>query len=204
MPDGELTKALVEALLGVRQPAEGLLVWPEKAESHLVNPAPSTAHTARAVRALAKVAAVAAQPSDQVQDALDQAVVWLLEHGDLSHASEVIDRPLDESGENLEKVYVRHFTAAWMVKALISAGIPATHPSVRNAVTQIWNSYSGDEPGLWRWENGDLPIWITFERSRCFAPRASGRPGPIQLTWGLRTLPGFHSWPRPVPGGVYR
>jgi hypothetical protein len=163
VPDGELTNSLVEALLGVRQPAGGLLVWPEKAESHLVNPAPSTAHTARAVRALAKVVTVAAQPSDQVQDALDQAVVWLLKQGDLSHASEVIDRPLDESGENLEKVYVRHFTAAWMVKALISAGIPATHPSVRNAVTQIWNSYSGDEPGLWRWENGDLPIWMTFD-----------------------------------------
>ena len=163
VPDGELTKSLVEALLSVRQPAGDLLVWPEKAEPHLVNPAPSTAHTARAVRALAKFQAVAAQPSDQVKDALDQAVAWLLEHGDLSNASEVIDRPLDESGENLEKVYVRHFTAAWMVKALISAGIPATHRSVRDAVTQVWNSYSGDEPGLWRWDNGDLPIWMTFD-----------------------------------------
>lgn len=161
VPDGKLTKSLIEALLGVRQRYGDLLLWPEKAEPHLVNPAPSTAHTARAVWALTKFQAV--RPSDQVKEALDQAVVWLLEQGDLSHASEMIDRPLDESGDKLEKVYVRHFTAAWMVKALVSAGIPATHRSVRNAVTQIWNSYSGDVTGLWRWDNGDLPIWMTFD-----------------------------------------
>jgi len=161
VPDGKLTKSLIEALLAVRQRYGELLLWSEKAEPHLVNPAPSIAHTARAVRALAKFQAV--QPSDQVKEALDQAVCWLLEQGDLSHASEVLDRPLDESGDNLEKVYVRHFTAAWLVKALVSAGIPATHHSVRNAVTQIWNSYSGDVAGLWRWDNGDLPIWMTFD-----------------------------------------
>ena len=161
VPDKKLTKSLIEALLDVRQQYGDLLLWPEKAGPHLVNPAPSTAHTARAVRALAKVQAV--RPSDQVREALDQAVAWLLEQGDLSHASEVIDRPLGESVDNLEKVYVRHFTAAWVVKALVSAGIPATHPSVRNAVMQIWNSYSGDAAGLWRWENGDLPIWMTFD-----------------------------------------
>ncbi len=161
VPDGELTKSLIEALLGVRQRYGDLLLWPEKAEPHLVNPAPSIAHSARAVWALAKFQAV--QPSDQVKEALDQAVDWLLEQRDLSHASEMIDRPLDKSGNNLEKVYVRHFTAAWVVKALVSAGIPATYPSVRNAVTQIWNSYSGDIAGLWRWDNGDLPIWMTFD-----------------------------------------
>lgn len=161
VPDGELTKSLVEALLDVRQPYGDLLLWPEKAEPHLINPAPSTAHTARAVRALAKFQVV--RPSDQVKDALEQAVLWLLEQGDLSHASEVIDRPLHGSGDNLEKVYVRHFTAAWVVRALVAVGISSAHPSVRNAVTQVWNSYSGDEAGLWRWENGDLPIWMTFD-----------------------------------------
>ena len=138
---------------------EDVLLWPEKAEPYLVNPAPSTAHTARAVRALARLQAV--RPSDRVKEALEQAVAWLLEHGDLSHSSEVIDRPL--TGDRQEKVYVRHFTAAWVVKALVSVGIPATHPSVRNAVTQIWNSYSGEAAGLWRWGNGDLPIWMTFD-----------------------------------------
>lgn len=161
VPDGKLTRSLIEALLDVRQRYGDMLLWPEKAGPYLVDPAPSTAHTARAVRVLAKVQAV--RPSDQVREALDQAVAWLLEQSDLSHASEVIDRPLDESVDNLEKVYVQHFTAAWVVKALVSAGIPATHPSVRNAVTQIWNSYSGDTAGLWRWDNGDLPIWMTFD-----------------------------------------
>jgi hypothetical protein len=163
VPDGQLTESLVEALLGVRQPYDGVLLWPEKAGPDLVDPAPSTAHTARAVRALAKFQAVTAQPSDQVKEALDQAVAWLLQYGDLTHASEVIDRPRHGSGDNLEKVYVRHFTAAWVVKALVAVGIPATHRSVRNAVAQIWKSYSDDEACLWRWGNGDLPIWMTFD-----------------------------------------
>ena len=161
VPDGKLTKSLIEALLDVRQQYGNVLLWPEKAGPDLVNPAPSTAHTARAVRALAKFQAV--RPSDWVKEALDQAVAWLMVQGDLSHASEVIDRPVDGSADNLEKVYVRHFTAAWVVKALVSAGIPGAHPSIRNAVMQIRDSYTGDATGLWRWDNGDLPIWMTFD-----------------------------------------
>jgi hypothetical protein len=161
VPDGTLTESLIDALLEVRRPYGDLLLWPEKAEPHLVNPAPSIAHTARAVRALSKLRGE--QSSHQVQEAMNQAVVWLQKQRDLNQASEVIDRPLDKSGNKLEKVNVRHFTAAWVVKALVSVGIPATHPSVRNAVTQIWNSYSGDTVGLWQWKNGDLPIWMTFD-----------------------------------------
>ena len=62
-----------------------------------------------------------------------------------------------------EPVHVRHFTAAWVVKALVSAGLPAAHPSVSNAVAQIWNSYGGDTAALWAWDNGDLPIWMTYD-----------------------------------------
>jgi len=157
-PGTKLMEMLIDSLLAARRPYGNLLLWPEKAEPLLIDPAPSVAHTARAVRVLANVQAV--QPSDQVQAALEQAVAWLSEQPDLHNAYEVIERPVDGS---LESVHIRHFTAAWVVKALVSAGVPASHPSVSNAVAHIWSSYGGDTAALWAWDNGDLPIWMTYD-----------------------------------------
>jgi len=153
-----LTEVLVDSLLAARRPYGDLLLWPEKAEPLLIDPAPSVAHTARAVRVLAGAQAI--RPSLLVQEALEQAVAWLMEQRDLHNAYEVTERPVDG---RLEPVHIRHFTAAWVVKALVSAGVPAAHPSVSNAVAQIWHSYGGDTAALWAWDNGDLPIWMTFD-----------------------------------------
>ncbi len=149
---------LVESLLATRRPCGNDLLWPEKVEPLLIAPAPSVAHTARAVRVLAGVQAI--QPSSQVQEALEQALAWLIEQRDLHNAYEVTERPVNGG---LELVHIRHFTAAWVVKALVSAGVPAAHPSVSNAVAEIWSSYGGDTAALWAWYNGDLPIWMTFD-----------------------------------------
>jgi hypothetical protein len=157
-PESKLTNTLIDCLLTARRPYGDLLVWPEKAEPLLIDPAPSVAHTARAVRALARVQEV--RPSGEAQDALDQGAAWLVEQRDLHNAYEVIERTV-EGG--VEPAPVRHFTAAWVVKALISAGVPATHPSVTSAVAQTWSSYGGDTAALWAWNNGDLPIWMTFD-----------------------------------------
>jgi hypothetical protein len=157
-PGTKLTEMLIDSLLAARRPYGDLLLWPEKAEPLLIDPAPSVAHTARAVRALAHVQAIL--PSSETREALAQAAAWLVEQRDLHKAYEVIERPVDGG---LEPVHVRHFTAAWVVKALVSAGVPATHPSVSNAVAQTWNSYGGDTAALWAWDNGDLPIWMTLD-----------------------------------------
>jgi len=157
-PGSRLVETLVDSLLAARRPYGDLLLWPEKAEPLLIDPAPSVAHTARAVRVLAGVRAM--RPSGQVQEALEQAAAWLIEQRDLHHAYEVIERPVKGG---LEPVHVRHFTAAWVVKALVSAGVPTTHPAVSHAVAQIWNGYGGDAAALWAWDNGDLPIWMTFD-----------------------------------------
>ena len=154
----KLTEMLIDSLLAARRPYGDHLLWPEKAEPLLIDPDPSVAHTARAVRVLANVQSI--RPSSQVQESLDQAVAWLTEQRDLRNAYEVIERPVDG---RFEPVHVRHFTAAWVVKALVSAGVPAAHPSVSNAVAQIWNSYGGDTAALWAWDNGDLPIWMTYD-----------------------------------------
>jgi hypothetical protein len=157
-PGGRLVEVLVDNLLAARRPYGDLLLWPEKAEPLLIAPNPSVAHTARAVRVLAGVQAIRA--SGQVQEALEQATAWLAEQRHLHNAYEVTERPV---GGGLELVHIRHFTAAWVVKALVSMGMPATHPTVSNALAQIWNNYGGDAAALWAWDNGDLPIWMTFD-----------------------------------------
>jgi hypothetical protein len=113
-----------------------------------------------------------------VQESLDQAVAWLMEQRDLHNAYEVIERPVDG---RFEPVHVRHFTAAWVVKALVSAGVPATHPSVSNAVAQIWSSYVGDAVALWAWDNGDLPIWMTYDAVE--ALRLANLAVPARSSW---------------------
>jgi hypothetical protein len=157
-PGTKLVEMLIDSLLAARRPYGDALLWPEKAEPLLIAPAPSVAHTARAVRVLASVQQV--RPSRQVHEAQEQAVAWLVEQRDLHNAYEVIERPVPDG---LEPVHIRHFTAAWVVKALVSAGVPTAHPSVSNAVAQIWHSYGGDTAALWAWDNGDLPIWMTFD-----------------------------------------
>ena len=157
-PATALIETLVDSLLAARRPYGDVLLWPEKTEALLIDPAPSVAHTARAVRVLAGVQAIA--PADPVQEALEQAVAWLIEQPHLHNAYEVVERPV---GGRPEPVHVRHFTAAWVVKALVSAGVPAGHPSVGRAVARIWDSYGGDVAALWAWDNGDLPIWMTFD-----------------------------------------
>jgi hypothetical protein len=153
-----LVKILVDSLLAARRPYGDRLLWPEKSEPGLISPEESVAHTARAVRALAVVQAV--QPDSRVKEALEHAVGWLIEPRDLRNASEVIERP---SATGDYPVHTYHFTAAWVVKALVSAGIPATHRAVTDALTGIWSSFGGEAAALWARENGDLPIWMTFD-----------------------------------------
>ncbi|HEY6791241.1 MAG TPA: hypothetical protein VI365_28425 [Trebonia sp.] len=154
---GDLTRLLADSLLKARRPYGNRLLWPEKTEALLIDPDPSLAHTARAVRALSRLQL--ASPGEQLRDAVEQGVSWLLEENQFQNASDVVDRSV---GGRLESVYTRHFTAAWVVKALVSAGVPATHPTVSNAVSQVWDSYA-DTAALWKWGNGDLPIWMTFD-----------------------------------------
>jgi hypothetical protein len=166
--DPGLTLNLTQALLAARRPYDGIRLWPEKAEEGRVAPEASIVHTARAVRALARVQA--ARPSAlsdetlsaEVQEAVTQAAAWLATQQDLPNTSEIIDRQDPGSPDHVEQVYVRHFTAAWVVKALVSAGLSASHPSVSTAVARIWGDYNADI-ALWTWRNGDLPVWMTYD-----------------------------------------
>jgi len=175
-PRTALVETLVDSLLAARRPHGDLLLWPEKAEPFRSAPAPSVAHTARAVRVLASVQAI--RPDSQLQETLEQAVTWLMEQRDLHNAYEMIERELQDRPE---VVHVRHFTAALVVKALVSAGVPTSHPAVSNAVAQIWDSYDGTAAALWAWENGDQPIWMTFDAVE--ALRLASLAVPARPTW---------------------
>jgi len=177
--DPELSRWLVEELLAARRQYGNLRLWPEKAEQSLVDPVPSIAHTARAVRALMQAAGRADLDAEalsaEARAAADQAAAWLVEQQDLGYVSEIIDRQVEGQ---FEPVYVRHFTAAWVVKALVSVGLPASHPSVSTAVARIWSDYSHDA-ALWKWTNGDLPVWMTLDAIDALrlAALATIRPG---------------------------
>jgi len=166
--DPDLTRNLSQALLDARRPYDGIQLWPEKAEEGREAPDASIVHTARAVRALAL--AQAARPvvlSDErlnaeVEEGVTRAAAWLAVQQDLSNASEIIDRQDPESPNRIEQVYVRHFTAAWVVKALVSAGLSASNPSVGTAVARVWGDYNGPI-ALWSWSNGDFPVWMTYD-----------------------------------------
>lgn len=186
-PGTKLVQTLVDSLLAARRPYGDRLLWPEKTEALLIDPAPSVAHTARAVRVLANIQAI--RPADPVQEALEQAVAWLIEQPDLHNAYEVVERSVNGG---LEPVHVRHFTAAWVVKALVSAGVPAGHPAVGKAVARIWDSYGGDTAALWAWDNGDLPIWMTFDAIE--ALRLANLAIPARPTW---SPPSLGAWSSP-------
>ena len=182
--DPELTRSLIGDLLAARQRYGSVLLWPEKAEKDLVAPVPSIAHTARAVQALAHARLVRSAVG-QAEDALDaeaweaaeQAAAWLAEQQDLGNVSEVIDRQIDEG---VELGYVRHYTAAWVVKALVSVGLPASHPSVSAAVARIWNDYRADD-ALWRWTNGDIPVWMTLDAIEALRLAALANAIPVRF-----------------------
>ncbi|MDQ2874768.1 MAG: hypothetical protein M3Y33_08255 [Actinomycetota bacterium] len=186
--DAELTGSLVADLLAARQSYGDHLLWPEKAEESLVAPAPSIAHTARAVWALAQVRAAwsrSGDPGDGAPDvgaALADAVAWLAEQReDLGNVSEIIDRQL---AIGVEPVYVRHFTAALLVKALAAGGLPASHPTFATAIARMWRAYS-PEAGLWRWRNGELPVWMTMDAVDALRLASLSTKLPSEVTDGL-------------------
>jgi hypothetical protein len=154
-PQAPLIDVLVESLLAARLSYPEGQLWPENSDPQLTKPDASVAHTARAVRVLANLQSL--RPSGLVQEALDQAVPWLIGQQKLHNTDEHIERPTD-----LKSVRTYHFTAAWVVKALVSAGLPAGHPAVRNAITQMGRNYVSNR-ALWKSDRGDVPIWMTFD-----------------------------------------
>jgi DNA-binding XRE family transcriptional regulator len=158
-PDSPLTVGLIDDLLRARLDFGGSLLWPEKVEPGLALPEPSAVHTARAVVVLRE--ALFAHDRDDIRDAIEQAVRWLvIKNRPDEGVFEELIRPRPD-GHGSTRVAIRHFTSAWVVQALAGAdSVPLSR--VHSALRILWGRYD-HTVGLWAWGNGDLPIWMTLD-----------------------------------------
>lgn len=159
-PDAPLADRLIDDLLANRQDDHGTPVWPEKREPGLALVEPSTVHTARAVVALRDV--LRNRDRSDLTDAVEQATRWLIDRPEPDHGvAEDLARP--DRGDLPEfRRSIRHFTAAWVVQALSLATQPVPAGRLRTPLELLWGRYD-PAVGLWRWGNGDLPIWMTLD-----------------------------------------
>jgi hypothetical protein len=163
-PDSQKLPELRAALLAGAIPdpdRENLLCWSErffpKRNQVLV---PSVAHTAHAVVALARSCQVLGEDA-RSRLALDQAIRWLMLRPALDNKIEQIRRVITE--EHQETLIVRHFTAAWVARAILAASpnnLPETGRLLDKAIQRVWAT---QRKGIWEWDDHDLPIWMTYQ-----------------------------------------
>lgn len=160
-PDSNLAGVLLGYLLAARRPFDGQLVWPEKVGDGQAKLSPSTVHTARAVVVLQDAVRRIERP--ELREALHVGQEWLADNGDDEGVSEVISREIedDRPGGAREELGVRHFTAAWVVRALAGVERPDAD-RLGAALDRVWSWFDPDS-GLWGWGNGDLPLWMTHD-----------------------------------------
>lgn len=140
---------------------DNLLCWSARLDtSRFLKPAPSAAHTALAVVALARARQVAGDDTKS-WPALEQAARWLTLDRGLGNQTEQIRRPVTE--DRWEALTVRLYTAAWVVKALIAAdacGLPGMDGLLDEAATAI---VAAQHEGIWEWDGGDQPVWMSYQ-----------------------------------------
>lgn len=143
---------------------------------------PSPLHTAQAVVALERAARVLGE-SAGVRAAREDGVRWLLSCPDAPHHAcldlenlrEEVRRPRPDDPAHHEVLNVRHFTATWIVRALLSRGAlevarqdgreEAWRELLDGAVAAVW---AGQRDGIWSWDRGDRnelrhPMWMTYQ-----------------------------------------
>jgi transcriptional regulator with XRE-family HTH domain len=134
--------------------------WPVVVKaSPLATSEPSTVPTASAVCALA---AWARRLDDQgLHRVAGEGRCWLERHSDLALDDEWIRTDVPTGGEDL--LAVRHFTPAWVLRAVVEAsGDPSTGVAA-HALREML-SYYVPETCLWRWPRGggSYPVWMTY------------------------------------------
>jgi hypothetical protein len=140
---------------------DNLLCWADLlADGRRSGLVPSIPHTARAIVALSRAARV--QDSDgQAESTVKEGIRWLVGQGALARQTEQIRRTLDE--HRRESLTVRHFTAAWVARALMcpeAYGVVGGEVMLIEAIREIWSSQNG---GVWEWDNGEHPLWMTYQ-----------------------------------------
>jgi hypothetical protein len=98
--------------------------------------------------------------ADEYSDLVSGARRWLLAHADLTPVTEEVRRYVHGEQPTTEILVVKHFTASWVVRALVETGTDPGHTLVRQAIASVLSNRKGT---LWRWETGEYPIWMTYQ-----------------------------------------
>ncbi|MFF3482593.1 hypothetical protein ACFYXC_04850 [Streptomyces sp. NPDC002701] len=144
---------------------------------------PSPLHTAQAVVALDRAARVLGGESGNARAAREDGVRWLLACPDAPHDTcldlanlrEEVRRPRTDDPSRHEVLNVRHFTASWIVRALLTPGArdlaredgveETWHELLDGAASAVW---AGQTDGIWTWMRDDTselrrPMWMTYQ-----------------------------------------
>jgi hypothetical protein len=143
---------------------------------------PSALHTAQAVVALDRAARVLGE-DEAVRATREDGVRWLLTCTDAPHhrcqdlrnLREEVRRPRTDDPSRHEVLNVRHFTASWVVRALMTPG--AREVAAQDGLQKAWRErldgaaaavWAGQTDGIWSWglpDGGELrqPMWMTYQ-----------------------------------------
>ena len=130
---------------------------------------PSAAHTAKVLLALRLCRTATGGRLGTPPDELSPAVQWLLREPRWDNVDETIERPI--GGGRLEKLLTRHFTAPWVVRALLEYDVDPGNERIGTVAAEL---YKRQEDGLWDWSlpNGQMvrrPVWATMDALRVLA-----------------------------------
>jgi hypothetical protein len=99
-------------------------------------------------------------------DELEAALGWLLAQPRWDNLYEEIRRPYGTG--RAEVLTNRHYTSAWVVRALLEFGIDPMHRRIRSTVAELYRTH---DEGLWDWVAPDgrsvrRPGWATLDALR--------------------------------------
>lgn len=119
----------------------------------------SVPYTARAVVALDRAAKVLGDGFDH-SDTVAAGIEWLSrEDLDLGARDEQIRRRMPTG--DVDALFVGHFTAAWVVRALMRDEDQVRRASqIKTALEAVLRS---QEDGVWTWHDGSRPTWMTYQ-----------------------------------------
>lgn len=182
-PRGDALPPLREALVDGAMSDSGrdhLRCWGYRLDAPYGPPSPL--HTAQAVVALERAARVLGENAG-VRAAREDGVRWLLSCPDAPHHAcldlenlrEEVRRPRPDDPARHEVLNVRHFTATWIVRALLSRG--ALEVARQDGLEETWRELvdgaaaavrAGQRDGIWTWGRGDStelrhPMWMTYQ-----------------------------------------
>ncbi len=199
-PDSALLPVLREAVVdgAIDDPRrDHLRCWSYRLQAPYGPPSPL--HTAQAVVALDRAGRVLGENA-AARAAREDGVRWLLACPDARHDTcpdldnlrEEVRRPRTDDPARHEVLNVRHFTAAWVVRALLTPtarevaradGLQAAWRELLDgAAAAVWAGQTG---GIWTWgpgEQGGLrqPVWMTYQGLSALRAHAVCRYQPEQ------------------------